>query len=333
VVRYRFRTTFHNRWGGYLALILLVGLLGGLAMGALAGARRTQSSYRVYLASTNPSDVSLSTEFAPITNVGYSSSLDRAISRLPYVKHSADAIGFDGNLTLLRPVHGKVIPGQAPPAVEGSFSGEYLTNDRVTLVQGRMADPVRDDEFVMSAGGAAEEGLHIGSTLPVGFYTDAQSESPTFAGYPTDTPYLSIDLKLVGIIKTSFQIVQDDDTALGDQIAVITPALTRRMATCCAYYTNVHLQIEGGARHEAAVVAAVKRIAPHLGALSGTHTNAPFVAKAERAIRPEAIAFGVFGLVAALAALVICGQAVARLVRRNWSEADVLCAISELRHL
>lgn len=327
VVTYRFRTTIHHRWGGYVAFVLLLGLLGGLAMAAVAGARRTQSSYPVYLASTNPSDVSLSTEFAPLSNVGYSSSIDHAIARLPYVRHSVDTIGFDGNLTLLRPVHGKVIPGQAPPAVEGSLNGEYLTNDRATLVLGRMANPSRDDEFVMSAGGAAEEGLHIGSTLPVGFYTDAQTASPTFAGYPTDTPHFSINLKLVGIIKTSFQVVEDDDTALGDQLAVITPALTRRMATCCAYYSNVNLQIMGGSMHQAAVVAAVERLVPNLGALSGTHTNAPFAAKAERAIRPEAIAFGVFGLVAALAALVICGQAVARLVRRSSAEADVLRAL------
>ena len=36
VAQYRFRTTFHRRWGGYLTVILLVGLIGGLAMGAPA---------------------------------------------------------------------------------------------------------------------------------------------------------------------------------------------------------------------------------------------------------------------------------------------------------
>ena len=52
---YRFRATFGRRRGGYLALVLLVGLMGGVAMGAVAGARRTQSAFPVYLASTNPS--------------------------------------------------------------------------------------------------------------------------------------------------------------------------------------------------------------------------------------------------------------------------------------
>ena len=52
VAGYRFRATFARRWGGYLTVVLLVGLLGGLAMGAVAGARRTQSSYPAFLAST-----------------------------------------------------------------------------------------------------------------------------------------------------------------------------------------------------------------------------------------------------------------------------------------
>ncbi len=52
-------------------------------MGAIAGARRTQSSFPVYLASTNPSQVQYFTEFAPSTNIGYSADIDRAIAKIP----------------------------------------------------------------------------------------------------------------------------------------------------------------------------------------------------------------------------------------------------------
>jgi len=45
---YRFRCTFSRRWGEYLALVLLIGLVGGLAMGSVAAARRTDSSFSVY---------------------------------------------------------------------------------------------------------------------------------------------------------------------------------------------------------------------------------------------------------------------------------------------
>jgi hypothetical protein len=324
---YRFRACFRDRWGGYLALVLLLGLVGGVAMAAVAGARRTQSSFPAYLAGTNPGDLQAFTEFDPISGTGYSPKVDRAIARVRYVRRAADVIGFDGTLQPLGPARQGGVPGEAPPSVEGSPDGEYFTQDRVSLVQGRMADPSRSDEVVMTAGAAAEEGLHIGSAQRLAFFTTAQVNSPSFAGYPADKPYLVITLKLVGIVTYSAQIVQDDYAALGDQLAVLTPALTRRLESCCAYYSYVSLQLDGGMRHEAAVVSAVRKITPDLGQAGGAQTNAPLVAEAERTIRPEDIAFGVFGLIVALAALVISGQVVSRLVRRNAEDGAVLRAL------
>ena len=189
-----------------------------------------------------------------------------------------------------------------------------------------MADPSRDNEMVMSAGAAAEEGLRIGSGLRLAFYTTAQVNS-AFAGNTAGKPHLVITLRLVGIIEFDAQIVQDDDAALGDQLAVLTPALTRRLESCCAYYSYVSLQLDGGTRHEAAVLSAIKKITPPLGQVSGPQTSAPLVAKAERTIRPEAVAFGVFGLITALAALVISGQVISRLVRRDAADGAILRAL------
>ena len=61
--------------------------------------------------------------------------------------------------------------------------------------------------------------------------------------------------------------------------------------------------------------------------MGGSTTNAPYIAKAERAIRPVAIAIGVFGLIAALATLVINGQVISRLIRRNAPEAAIVRAL------
>jgi hypothetical protein len=57
VAWYRFRATLHRRWGGYLTVVLLVGLVGGLAMGAVGAARRTQSAFPTALATTHASDL------------------------------------------------------------------------------------------------------------------------------------------------------------------------------------------------------------------------------------------------------------------------------------
>jgi hypothetical protein len=59
VAWYRFRATFGRRWPGYLAIVLLIGLIGGTAMASIAAARRTQASFATFLASTNPSDLSV----------------------------------------------------------------------------------------------------------------------------------------------------------------------------------------------------------------------------------------------------------------------------------
>ena len=75
------------------------------------------------------------------------------------------------------------------------------------------------------------------------------------------------------------------------------------------------------------MLSAIRKITPDLGQAGGSQTSAPLVAKAERTIRPEAIAFGVFGLITFLAALVIGGQVVSRLVRRNAEDGAILRAL------
>ena len=57
VAGYRFRATFAKRWSGYLSVVLLIGLIGGLSMASVAAGRRTQSSYPTFMTSTNPSDL------------------------------------------------------------------------------------------------------------------------------------------------------------------------------------------------------------------------------------------------------------------------------------
>ena len=87
---YRFRTTFAHRWGSYLTLIFVVGLLGGLAMGSVAAARRTQSSFPTFLAGTNPSDLIAPTAvYNPAVGsyVGYDPGIINVIAHLPHVRH------------------------------------------------------------------------------------------------------------------------------------------------------------------------------------------------------------------------------------------------------
>ena len=96
VVWYRCRTTFGRRWGAYLALVLLIGLIGGIAMGSIAAARRTQSSYPAFLAATNASDLTMSTYGignGSSAASNYSPMLTSEIAHLPEVKRVESWVG------------------------------------------------------------------------------------------------------------------------------------------------------------------------------------------------------------------------------------------------
>ena len=122
---------------GYLSLVLLIGLVGGLAMGSIAAARRTQSSFSVFLASTNPSDLSVPTFPAATGNFAdqsYSAALTRQITQLPGVRHVASWIAV--NAAPLRPDGVPLIDHLAQVYSAASVDGLYFSQDRAAVDPG-----------------------------------------------------------------------------------------------------------------------------------------------------------------------------------------------------
>src|SRR5206468_3378990 len=132
-------------------------------------------------------------------------------------------------------------------------------------------------------------------------------------------------LKLVGIGEHNNAVVQDDVDAVGSNFALFSPALGRRLAACCVLSTNAALVLDHGDRDVPAAEAELARLSP----LLSTHVYVPSIdaAKAERAVEPESIALGVFGLIAALTTLLIAGQLIGRQLRTVSDELDVLRAL------
>ena len=325
VAWYRFRTTLPHRWGGYLAIVLLIGLTGGLAMGAVAGARRTQSSFPKYLKSRNPSDLIVYHNDSANDDNRSDPAFLRTIANLPHVKHVAsvtapseqvlgpngspanDAVHrlFDSTVTMLADVN-----------------GDLTRQDRVNVIQGRLADPRHADEMVMSADAAQVLHLHIGDVVPFGFYTNLQT---TQDGYGTgrQKPVRRINIKLVGIVTLHFQVVRDDfDREL--KLGLFSPALTRPLNKCCANGVISGVQLVRGSRDDAAVEAEIKQRLQKTAVVTITSV---VEATAERAIEPQSIALGVFGGIAGLAALLIAGQAIGRQLRAGANELDALRAL------
>ena len=316
---YRFRATFRRRWGGYLALAVLTGLVGGVAMGSMVAARRTDSSYPKFLASTNPSDLVVQ----PFTAPAYSPGFVRELARLPHVTAAAVAVPLTA-VTITPSGHlGTVLLAQVQlAATVGGPDGLYSGQDRMTITAGRRPDPARADEVVATQDAAAVLHLHIGSRLPVGLIG---SNSGGLRG--------RADLTVVGIGVLNTQVLQDSVDADRTGFLLGTPALAREFAGCCASGMDVGLRLDGGSRYDAAVgreynhlLATSSFISPG-GSELYVYVTSAIEAQAQRSIRPEAIALGVFGLIVGLTALIIGTQSVSRQLRAAADDAAALRAL------
>ena len=317
VVWFRFRATFGRRWGGYLAVVLIIGSVGGLAMGVVAGARRTQSSYPAFLRSTNPSDLSM-VGLPPSAN----GTLLGAVARAPGVRRVESYAALAAG-----PISADGAPTKA--ALEelalGSIDGLGFGQDRLTVIAGRMADPARADEVVVTADDARLLGVRVNSVIPIGVFTGGQVQRAGF-GTASVQPYRRFRVTVVGVVRFNNTIVQDDVDINGDQNLIFTPAFTRPLTKCCNTDLASGFQVDGGARRVSAVEAEIEGLIPKNSGYYVRVTSV-FEAQAERSIRPEAIALGVFGGIAAIAALLLAGQTISRQLRLDIDDLDTLRAL------
>jgi hypothetical protein len=197
----------------------------------------------------------------------------------------------------------------------------------MTTVQGRMANPKRADEIVMTASAAQILGVHVGQVVPLGFYTNAQTELPGF-GTPSVDPRLRVKARLMGIVVLNNQVVQDDvDRAYG--FVLLTPAFIREAATIspeAATPVLYGLQLEHGTQDVAAVEKAFIRAVPAYSTYE-IHVTSRVVTDVELAVKPESIALGAFGAIAALVALVLGVQAISRQLRLGDDDRRILRAL------
>ena len=323
VAWYRFRATLRRRWSGYVGLTVLIALVGGVAMASLVAARRTDSSYPDFLAATNPSDLIVQ----PTTTPPYAPAfLDEQLARLRHVSHVEAVEGF--NAATLTPRGG--IAGFLITQVElvASLDGFYSHQDRLTIVTGHRANPARADQVVATTQAAAVLGLRVGSHLSVGV-VPVTATSPHAA-------LRKFRLTVVGLGVPDSQVVQDDIDSDRTGFLIGTPALARMIVPCCAAYEYVGLQLAGGTRDDAAAEkeydellnsSSYTRSAGSTGSTLQVYVTSAIEAQAQRAIRPEAIALAIFGLIALLAALTIGALSISRQLREDAADTAVLRAL------
>jgi ABC-type antimicrobial peptide transport system permease subunit len=330
VAWYRFVTTFRTRWSGYLTIVLLVGLLGGLAMGSIAGARRTQSSPLALMARTNSSNLKgLTGVYNPtIHQVGYNPSLIASLARLPYVKDVKSLV--DMNLLPLT-AKGQPLLAANGTSFAGSVNGEEFDQDTILYTNGRHPNPRKINEFAVDASTARYLGFHLGQQITFLAFSNKQigllASANPLAVFRTLKPILKVKATLVstGAIQPS-DLLQDQVDRANDAVTLFTPALVTRLLKCCINTSLSAIQLLGGSAHQSQVEGEIAKVLPK-GLPFDFEEASVTVARAEQTLRPESLALGVFGLIAALAMIVIAGQVISRRLRFNASDLAILRAL------
>ena len=208
---------------------------------------------------------------------------------------------------------GRTEPGSLNSQVllVGSVDGLLFNQDRFSVTSGRMADPSRPNEVVVTETAAATLGLHLGQTLTVAFSPNSSNGSEH-----------RVSLRIVGIGLLNREVVEDQIARFPTYI-IATPALTR-LVLADAELSYYGVQLYGGARF-------VPNVEREFTASERYFTDfevaSDLEAEAQQSIRPEALALGVFGGIAGLAALLVSIQALARQLSRRDEDLRVMRAI------
>ena len=313
----------------------MVGLGGGVALTAVAGARRTDAAMPQFVAYGLPDDGGFlfgSVTSSPVTTGPAASSLtltpiERRVVHLrqvaayfqaPYLFMTTDPAGY--NAGGLNPI------GATNAAL-------YRRVDRPLVVAGHLPDPTRPFDVAVNELAADEDHLRVGGSVRLYAYSFAQFQhsaltSSSISHGPPAGPAFTV--RVTAIVRFPQDVnairplaAKQEVSYEGQQNLYLTPAFLPRLAAGLAVPVQsipdinlVGVRLRHGAADWKSFSAAATAIGhgaifTSAGNIYGIHTAA---ASAERGIYLEVVALLLFGAIAALVTLLLAGQAIARQV-------------------
>lgn len=293
-----------QRGRALIGLAALVGVAGGLVIAAAAGARRTDTALDRFLTFSREPDVGAN---VPL-------SLADTIEQLPVVEAAARQtyvpLGFPD---LPEDEWDNIVPFV-------SLDGRYgRTVARPLVLSGRPPDPSRVDEIAVSAALAEKRRVSQGSVLRAKTFTaaDLMGAEETGAFVPTGP---EVVLRVTGVVRLPADLAKTDDESdfiSGEEMMYLTPAFWRRHVSVLPRFGEqaaILVRLSNGARDAEAFRIGAERAngGPFDGEDFGVYEFGQETAKADRALRVQAVTVYLFALLAAVATLFVIGQAVAR---------------------
>ncbi len=309
------RSGLRRRVMSGLLLVALVALAGGIAMTALAAARRTDTAYSRLSRVTNEPDLI-------VTNEGGPSGFDPSIvAGAPGVVSAGIMSGFslaelrsDGTVDLAT-----AVAVLAPEDVTASYE-----LGRPIILEGRRADPAAPGEINVTDR-YRDAGHPIGSVLHMclvdfaevladgGAVLDGTATHEEQQAFARDLCVVH-DLRVVGVMRVGTGDVVLTESAEAEEFLMGTPALAAN-AGREPYFSFVFVDVADDADLDAFTETLLDRAPPGSGiSVQATALRADVVS---RTVEPYVQAFTLFAVVTALAAVGVLGPAVVR-----WSGAE-----------
>lgn len=307
------RAELRRRWRAWLSIAVLVGVGGGLAMGSLAAARRTDTAYPRFLAEARPPDFVLDPDF----EADGAEFLD-AVEALPAVANRSDAQA----VALGQIVDGRISLDDIGTTIASVDGERFYTSDRVHILEGRMPDPGRVGEVLVSRS-AADEGVAVGDRFTYG----ALRVEDVFGGrgLTTDDALQVIEVEVTGI--GIFPELAVADEALAPDVIMLTPALFRELTPESVLWSRAGIHLEPGA-DAGAVQRQIKELASAQGGDTFFEDRVDITERAQRAIRPYVLALIGLGVAGAAFVALLATQLVRRTVEQASVDRRVLEALS-----
>ena len=220
-------------WRGVVALAVVVGVVGAIVLGVVAGARRTDTALERFRESSGAADLQITTREPTEAQLEELRSLPEvaAVAELP-------------NYQIL--VDGSQLP-VVPAAVDETFGTDI---DRAVVLEGREADPDAIDEVTIGEGFADQLGIGVGDRLEAISVTPEQVEvviaGDFFDGAPGGPP---LSIEVVGIVRRPLDLGELGGT---EGLFVLPPGFHREYRDQIGVYqTILRVRTAGGAAEHA----------------------------------------------------------------------------------
>ena len=166
-----FWAQLRHRWRSWLAIVILISLVGGVVLATVAAGRRTDSAFPRFVAGRG-FDAQIYSAHSP----------QRKVSTLPGVSEVTRASG---------PYNGQPACACTHPLNASGFGVLVLpqhSRSIFTLVSGRLPSPSNPQEVLASYTLRKDEGIHLGSIIRVPFYSPSQASAYSNATGPPPKP-------------------------------------------------------------------------------------------------------------------------------------------------